>query len=84
MEKDRFYPFQPEVVINKFLPKEDNIEERPLSRESFKSILIAANQKRIKKKFKEVITNIFNIKVKELTSTIRGLVIINILLKSQI
>lgn len=70
--------------MNKFLPKAAATEERPLSSKSSKSLLTAMDWKKIKKKLKEVVTNVYNIKVKQLTKMITTLAAINIILESRI
>ena len=83
-EKTGLHPFKPEVVLDKFLSKEATIEERPSSSESSKSVLTVADWKRIEKKLKDVVTNVFDLRVKELTDTIKNLAATNILLESRI
>jgi hypothetical protein len=83
-EKTGLHPFQPEVVLDKFLPKEAAAEERPSSSESSKSVLTAADWRRIERKLKEVVANVFDTRVKELTETIKSLAATNILLESRI
>ena len=51
---------------------------------SSKLVLTAANWRRIKVKLKEVITDIFNKRVKELSNHIQGLAVRNIILKLRI
>ena len=82
--KTGLYPFKPEVVLDKFLLKEVAIEERPLSSKSFKLLLTATDWKKIEKKLKEVVTNIYNVKVKQLTKTITTLAATNIIFELHI
>ena len=69
-EKTGFYPFKLEVVLNKFITKEAFIKDGLLLSKFFKLVLTAANWVRIEKKLKEVIVNVFNYRVKELSNTI--------------
>ena len=83
-KKTGLSPFEPTVILDKFLPKEASEQERPSSSESSKSILTAQDWKKIEKKLKEVVTDAFDTRVKELTKTIQNLAATNILLESRI
>ena len=56
-------------------------ENRPSSRKSFKSALIAYNWIRIKAKLKEVVVNIFDSQAKELRDEMQHLHATNIILQ---
>jgi len=83
-EKTGLYPFKPEVVLDKFMEKEASMKDGPSSSKSSKLVLTAADWVRIKKKLKEVIVNVFDSRVKELSNTIQSLAVTNIILKSQV
>ena len=83
-QRTGLYPFEPYVVLAKFQQKEPTTEERPSSSDSNKSVLLARDWVRIKAKLQEVITNVFNSRVKLLSNTIKHLSITNILLESRI
>ena len=72
------------MVLAKFQQKEPTIEERPLSSDLNKSVLSARDWVRIEAKLQEVITNVFNSRVKLLSNTIKHLSTSNILLESRI
>jgi len=52
------------------MAKEASIKDRPSLSKSSKLVLTATNWVRIEKKLKEVIVNVFNSRVKELSNTI--------------
>ena len=56
--------------MDKFLVKKTPIEYRPLLSKSSKSALTAADWRRIERKLKEVVVNVFDTRVKDLSSTI--------------
>ena len=64
--------------------KKTFIKDRPLLSKSLKLVLTAINWGRIKRKFKEVVVNIFNTRVKKLSNIIQSLAVMNILLKLRI
>jgi len=70
--------------LDKFSAKKTPIEDRPLSSKSSKSALTAADWGRIERKLKEVVVNIFDTRVKELSNTIQSLATTNILLELRI
>ena len=72
------------MVLAKFQQKEPTTEERPLSSDSNKSVLSARDWVRIEAKLQEVVTNVFDSRVKLLSNTIKHLSTSNILLESRI
>ena len=66
------------------IDKSTAIEERPLSSEPSKLLLTAMNWKRIERRLKEVVTNVYDVKVKQLIKTITTLAANNIILESRI
>jgi hypothetical protein len=83
-QRTGLYPFEPYVVLAKFQQKEPTTEERPLSSDSNKSVLSARDWVRIEAKLQEVVTNVFDSRVKLLSNTIKHLSTSNILLESRI
>ena len=67
--------------MDKFLSKAAVIEEQPSFSKSSKLLLTATDWKKIEIKLKEVVTNIYDIKVKQLTKMITILATINIILE---
>ena len=72
------------MVLAKFQQKGPTKEERPLSSDSNKSVLSARDWVRIEAKLQEVVTNVFDSRVKLLSNTIKHLSTSNILLESRI
>lgn len=74
------YPFNPEIVIQKFTKK---IESRPSSSESTTSIIPAEDWKRLEKLVETVVTNVYEQKAIQLKDTVLHLSTENILLKDE-
>lgn len=83
-QKTGIHPFSPEAVLDKFLPKETIIEQRPSSSESSDSLLNHHDWQRIERKLKELVADVGDTRVRKLTSTIKNLAATNILLESRI
>jgi hypothetical protein len=72
------HPWNPEIVLARFIKKE---EERPSSSESTQSILKAEDWRRIEKLLKQAVSNVYDQKVQKLNDTMMHLSTENILLK---
>jgi hypothetical protein len=83
-KKTGLHPFQPGAVLEKFLPKEASLDERTSSSESSKSVLTANDWRKIEQKLKAVVTDVLDVRVGELTKTIKNLAATNILLEERI
>jgi hypothetical protein len=63
-QRTGLYHFEPYVVLAKFQQKEPTTEERPSSSDSNKSVLSARDWIRIEAKLQEVVTNVFDSRMK--------------------
>jgi len=79
--KTGIHPWDPDVVLKLFSTPET---ERPLSSESIRLILSTGDWRRIENKLKEVVTDFYNTKVKELTEDIQELYATKVLFKNKI
>ncbi|KAF2276933.1 uncharacterized protein EI97DRAFT_500601 [Westerdykella ornata] len=75
------YPFQPDIILDRFSNPE---AERPSSSESSRSVLIAEDWRKVSKILRAVVDDVYNSKAQQLSQTIHSLSTQNILLKLEV